>query len=125
MVSHEFGSLNFRPHHHAIIFGWDPSNQIKYKRTKGGSIIFRSKELENFGPLVSLVLVLPMSVLLTISLLILLKANLILSLILLLANLLHLMIVWIVQNVLRLVITTLFRTWNNLLMLITLYRDII
>lgn len=47
MVSHEFGTLNYRPHHHAIIFGWEPSNQIKYKRTKGGSIIFRSKELED------------------------------------------------------------------------------
>lgn len=47
MVSHEYGSNTFRPHHHAIIFGWNPSEQYEPRTTKSGEKIFRSKELEN------------------------------------------------------------------------------
>ena len=46
MVSHEYGSQYFRPHHHAIIFGWNPKNQYDPRKTKSGETIFRSKELE-------------------------------------------------------------------------------
>lgn len=47
MVSHEYGSNTFRPHHHAIIFGWNPGEQYEPRTTKSGEKIFRSKELEN------------------------------------------------------------------------------
>lgn len=47
MVSHEYGSQNFRPHHHAIIFGWNPPDQIFLETTKSGEKIFRSKSLES------------------------------------------------------------------------------
>ena len=33
MVSHEYGSQHFRPHHHAIIFGWNPKEQ--YEQDQG------------------------------------------------------------------------------------------
>lgn len=46
MVSHEYGSKFFRPHHHAIIFGWNPKEQYEPRRTKSGETIFRSHELE-------------------------------------------------------------------------------
>lgn len=46
MVSHEYGSQFFRPHHHAIIFGWNPKEQYEPKKTKSNETIFRSKELE-------------------------------------------------------------------------------
>lgn len=47
MVSHEYGSQTFRPHHHAIIFGWNPSSQTAIKKSKSGETIFRSPELES------------------------------------------------------------------------------
>lgn len=46
MVSHEYGSQHFRPHHHAIIFGWNPKEQYEPRTTGSGEKIFRSKELE-------------------------------------------------------------------------------
>lgn len=47
MVSHEYGSQTFRPHHHAIIFGWNPSSQKLLKTTPSGCPIFRSQQLED------------------------------------------------------------------------------
>lgn len=47
MVSHEYGSQTFRPHHHAIIFGWNPNLQKLHKYSpKSGEPLFRSPELE-------------------------------------------------------------------------------
>lgn len=47
MVSHEYGSKNFRPHHHAIIFGWNPNQQKLHTYSpKSGEPLFRSPELE-------------------------------------------------------------------------------
>lgn len=46
MVSHEYGSNNFRPHHHVIIFGYNPSQQQLLKTTKTGEKIFTSKEIK-------------------------------------------------------------------------------
>jgi len=46
MVSHEYGSHTFRPHHHCIIFGWSPDKQSFLKNTAKGEKIFRSPELE-------------------------------------------------------------------------------
>lgn len=45
IVSHEFGAQFKRPHHHAIIFGWDPLNQIFLKTTKSGERLFTSDEV--------------------------------------------------------------------------------
>jgi len=46
MVSHEYGSQTFRPHFHAIIFGWEPSNQKFLKHTDSGHALFTSPEVE-------------------------------------------------------------------------------
>lgn len=46
MVSHEYGSNTFRPHHHAIIFGYNPQNQKFLKTTKKGETLFTSPELD-------------------------------------------------------------------------------
>lgn len=46
VVSHEFGSSTQRIHHHAILFGYDFPEQIKYKKTPKGSQLFTSKELD-------------------------------------------------------------------------------
>lgn len=45
MVSHEYGSKTFRPHHHAIIFGYNPEEQKFLKNTDKGEKIFTSAEL--------------------------------------------------------------------------------
>lgn len=47
MVSHEYGSTTFRPHHHAIIFGWNPDNQKLLKTTKSGERIYTSPHLQS------------------------------------------------------------------------------
>lgn len=47
IVSHEYGSQTFRPHHHAIIFGHNFKNQKFLKSTKSGEKIFTSPDLDN------------------------------------------------------------------------------
>lgn len=47
MASHEYGSQFFRPHHHCIIFGYDPKNQSYLKTTRSGERIFTSPEISN------------------------------------------------------------------------------
>lgn len=47
IVSHEYGSQTFRPHHHAIIFNHNFNNQKFLKTTKSGENIFTSPELDN------------------------------------------------------------------------------
>lgn len=46
MVSHEYGSKTFRPHHHAIIFGYNPKNQKNLLTSKSGEPLFISDEIE-------------------------------------------------------------------------------
>lgn len=45
MVSYEYGKKYFRPHMHAIIFGYNPSNQKFLKNTPSGHPIFTSKDI--------------------------------------------------------------------------------
>lgn len=45
MVSHEYGSKTFRPHHHVLIFGYSPNNQKLLKTTNKGHPIFTSTEI--------------------------------------------------------------------------------
>nr|QJB20476.1 MAG: replication initiator protein [Microvirus sp.] len=47
MVSHEYGSRTFRPHHHFILFGYNPSNQIFLKKTSKGESLFTSPEINS------------------------------------------------------------------------------
>ncbi|AZL82929.1 replication initiator protein [Apis mellifera associated microvirus 29] len=47
MVSHEYGSNTFRPHHHAIIFGFNFPNQSFLKTTGKGEKIFTSPLLDS------------------------------------------------------------------------------
>lgn len=47
MVSHEYGSQFFRPHHHAIIFGYNPQNQTFLKNSPSGEKLFTSPEIES------------------------------------------------------------------------------
>lgn len=46
MVSYEYGSQYFRPHMHAIFFGYNPSNQTFLKKTSSGHPLFTSTEIE-------------------------------------------------------------------------------
>lgn len=46
MASHEFGGKTFRPHHHLIIFGWNPANQKFLKTTPKGYRLYTSTHLE-------------------------------------------------------------------------------
>ncbi len=46
MASYEYGSNTFRPHMHAIIFGYNPSNQEYIRTTQSGSKLYTSPELE-------------------------------------------------------------------------------
>jgi len=50
MVSHEYGTKLLRPHHHCIIFGWEPPNQEYLKMTKSGHPLFTSPELSDLWP---------------------------------------------------------------------------
>lgn len=45
MVSYEYGSRFYRPHMHAIIFGWEPSQQKFLKNTNSGHPLFTSEEV--------------------------------------------------------------------------------
>lgn len=46
MVSYEYGSKTYRPHMHAIIFGWEPPKQQFLKTTKTGHRLFTSSSLD-------------------------------------------------------------------------------
>jgi len=50
MASHEYGSRTFRPHHHAIIFGYNPKNQEFLKYSKSGEPLFTSPEMAKLWP---------------------------------------------------------------------------
>lgn len=45
LVSHEYGTKKFRPHHHAIIFGWTPSNQKYLRSAPSGNALFTSEDI--------------------------------------------------------------------------------
>jgi hypothetical protein len=45
LVSHEFGSVNGRIHHHAILFGISFDDMTFYKKSKKGTNLFRSRLL--------------------------------------------------------------------------------
>lgn len=45
IVSHEYGGKTGRPHHHAIIFGWNPSQQDFLQMAPSGEPLFTSPEL--------------------------------------------------------------------------------
>lgn len=47
MVSHEYGSKFFRPHHHAIIFGFNPHSQRFLKNAPSGEKLFTSPQIDN------------------------------------------------------------------------------
>lgn len=46
MVSHEYGGRTGRPHHHAIIFGYNPSSQEYLQKAPSGEPLFTSPELD-------------------------------------------------------------------------------
>lgn len=46
----EYGDLNFRPHYHAVIFGWDFPDKIVWKNSPSGFTICRSPLLEELWP---------------------------------------------------------------------------
>jgi len=46
IVSHEYGGKTGRPHHHAIIFGYNPQNQYHFTNSPSGEKLYRSDELE-------------------------------------------------------------------------------
>lgn len=50
MVSYEYGSQYFRPHMHAIFFGYNPSNQEFLKKTPSGHNLMTSPEIEKLWP---------------------------------------------------------------------------
>ncbi|UYD39251.1 MAG: replication initiator protein [Wigfec virus K19_177] len=45
MVSYEYGTKTYRPHMHAIIFGWEPCKQKFLKHTNSGHPLFTSDEV--------------------------------------------------------------------------------
>lgn len=45
IVSHEYGSKTGRPHHHVIIFGWNPSSQEFLMEAPSGEPLFTSKDI--------------------------------------------------------------------------------
>ncbi|QXP08101.1 MAG: replication initiator protein [Arizlama microvirus] len=51
MVSHEYGSQTFRPHHHVILFGYNPPNQKYLKQTKKGEQLFTSQDVQKLWSL--------------------------------------------------------------------------
>lgn len=46
----EYGSLNFRPHFHACIFGYDFPDRKLFKKLRSGYDLFVSSELQNLWP---------------------------------------------------------------------------
>lgn len=45
IVSHEYGSLRYRPHHHCILFGVDFNDQKYFNKSPAGNKLFTSQEL--------------------------------------------------------------------------------
>jgi hypothetical protein len=45
MVSHEYGEKKHRPHHHVIIFGYNPTNQQPIRKTKKGYTLYTSDDI--------------------------------------------------------------------------------
>lgn len=41
-LSAEYGKKTHRPHYHVLIFGWCPPDTVFYKKSKRGSVIYRS-----------------------------------------------------------------------------------
>jgi hypothetical protein len=48
MVSHEYGGKSGRPHHHAIIFGYLPSDQKFLQKAPSGASLFTSSEISKY-----------------------------------------------------------------------------
>lgn len=46
----EYGSQNWRPHYHAILFNWDWTDKRYYKTTGSGEKIYTSELLEKLWP---------------------------------------------------------------------------
>lgn len=47
MVTGEYGSKNYRPHWHAIIFGYKPSDGVEKEANKHGDVTYESAELDD------------------------------------------------------------------------------
>lgn len=47
IVSHEYGGKTGRPHHHAIIFGYNPPNQTFLQNSPSGEPLYTSPDIEN------------------------------------------------------------------------------
>ena len=47
IASHEYGGKSGRPHHHAIIFGYNPDNQKFLQKTPSGHNLYTSPELDS------------------------------------------------------------------------------
>lgn len=46
----EYGERGFRPHYHAILFGWKPNDLVPWRKTKSGHVVSRSAFLEKTWP---------------------------------------------------------------------------
>lgn len=47
LVTGEYGDLNKRPHWHALIFGWRPSDQKRFRKSDRGDQIYTSHNLDS------------------------------------------------------------------------------
>lgn len=50
MVSYEYGTKKFRPHFHALLFGYSPKSQTFLKNTNSGYPLFTSEEISKLWP---------------------------------------------------------------------------
>lgn len=46
----EYGDRNQRPHYHVLLFGWAPNDQVPWRRTSTGHVVYRSAFLEKVWP---------------------------------------------------------------------------